>query len=201
MYAHIQGEVTDILIDRAVVEAAGVGYELYCSAFTLQQLRAGSRAKLLTHLHLSEGVMVLYGFWEEAERIMFRRLITVTRVGPKLALAALSILRPADIAAAIVTENADVLARVPGLGKKTAQRLLLELKEKVDTQEMLGEGLPGALAADGQDAQKSIRVEATAALVGLGYDGASAQRAVLAVEQAESIEELLTKALRLLAKQ
>lgn len=199
MYAHIRGTATDVYTDRAVVEAAGVGYELFCSGNTLNALQKGKEAKLLTHLHLNDGIMALYGFAEEAERQMFRRLLSVTRVGPKLALAVLTALSPADVAAAIITENADAFARVPGLGKKTAQRVLLELKEKVSTQEMAGAGMPGAAAAG--SAEGDLRVEATAALVGLGYDGASAQRAVLAVEGADTIEELLTQALRLLAKQ
>ncbi len=195
MYAHIRGEVTEVAADRAVVEAAGVGYELSCSAKTLNTLRAGTAAKLFTHLYMAEGIMALYGFAEETERSMFRRLLSVTRVGPKLALAVLSVLTPSDVAAAIVTENADAFSRVPGMGKKTAQRVLLELKEKIGAQEMTGVGLP-ASAAEFSD----IRAEAVAALMGLGYDGASASRAVTSVEQADSIEELITLSLRKLAK-
>lgn len=198
MFAHIFGKVTDVYIDRAVVEAAGIGYELNCSGNTLNALKKGEQAKILTHMHVGDGFVALYGFLEEAERVMFRRLITVTRVGPKLALAVLSTLKPADVACAIVTENADMLARVPGLGKKTAQRVLLELKEKIDTQEMASAGLPGA---DALGQQNGMRAEATAALIGLGYDGASAQRAVQGVKQADTIEQLLTQALRSLAKQ
>lgn len=199
MFAHICGKVTDLYHDRAVVEAYGLGYELNCSGNTLNALQKDKEAKILLHLHIGDGFLALYGFIDETERAMFRRLITVTRVGPKLALGILGSLRAADVAAAIITENADALARVPGLGKKTAQRILLELKEKIDTQEMVSAGLPGAVAAIGE--QQDIRIEATAALVGLGYDGASAQRAVLAVKQADTIEQLLTQALRLLAKQ
>ncbi len=195
MYAHIRGEVTEVAADRAVVEAAGVGYELSCSAKTLNTLRAGTAAKLFTHLYMAEGIMALYGFADETERSMFRRLLSVTRVGPKLALAVLSVLTPSDVAAAIVTENADAFSRVPGMGKKTAQRVLLELKEKIGAQEMTGVGLP-ASAAEFSD----IRAEAVAALMGLGYDGASASRAVTSVEQADSIEELITLSLRKLAK-
>lgn len=195
MYAHIRGEVTEVAADRAVVEAAGVGYELSCSAKTLNTLRAGTAAKLFTHLYMAEGIMALYGFADETERSMFRRLLSVTRVGPKLALAVLSVLTPSDVAAAIVTENTDAFSRVPGMGKKTAQRVLLELKEKIGAQEMAGVGLP-ASAAEFSD----IRAEAVAALMGLGYDGASASRAVTSVEQADSIEELITLSLRKLAK-
>ena len=191
MYAHIRGEVAELFPDRAVIDAAGVGYELFCSGKTLDTLRAGSQAKLLTHMHMAENVMALYGFADDAERAMFRRLLSVTRVGPKLALSVLSVLTPADVAAAIVTENAAAFARVPGMGKKTAQRVLLELKEKVDAQETAG---AGGAENSGQ------RAQAVAALVNLGYDGASASRAVMAVERADSIEELITQSLRKLAK-
>ena len=89
LYAYISGIVDELLPDRAVLEAGGVGYELFCSAMTLKRLHAGQKERLYTHLHLAEGVMALYGFYEPEEKDMFRRLLTVTRVGPKLALAVL----------------------------------------------------------------------------------------------------------------
>ena len=193
MYAYVSGVVDEILADRAVIEAAGVGYELFASAMTLRKLAAGARARLYTHLHLAEGVMALYGFYDTDERDMFRRLIGVTRVGPKLALAVLSALTPQDVAAAIVTDNAAAFDRVPGLGRKTAQRVLLELKERVNAFDMLGAG------SAAEDAG-SMRAEAVAALVNLGYDGLSASRAVTAVKDAGSVETLITQALKGLAK-
>ena len=192
MYAYISGIVDELLPDRAVLEASGVGYELFCSAMTLKRLRAGQKERLYTHLHLSEGVMALYGFYEPAEKDMFRRLLTVTRVGPKLALAVLSILTPSDVAGAIVTNNAAAFDRVSGMGRKTAQRVLLELKERVEASEMIGSGT-------GTDAP-DIRSEAVAALVSLGYDGLAAGKAVAAIEKAESVEALITAALRKMAK-
>ena len=192
MYAYISGIVDDLLPDRAILEAGGVGYELFCSAMTLKRLRAGQKERLYTHLHLAEGVMALYGFYDTDEKDMFRRLLSVTRVGPKLALSVLSVLSPSDVAGAIVTNNAAAFDRVPGMGRKTAQRVLLELKERVGTSEMLG----GEANLDAPD----IRAEAIAALVSLGYDGLAAGKAVSSVEQAESVETLITQALRKLAK-
>lgn len=191
MYAYISGLVDEILPDRAIVEASGVGYELFCSAMTLKRLKGGTKERLYTHLHLSEGVMALYGFYEPEEKDMFRRLLTVTRVGPKLALSVLSVLTPSDVAGAIVTNNAAAFDRVSGMGRKTAQRVLLELKERVEASEMIG----GA----GSDAP-DIRSEAVAALVSLGYDGLAAGKAVAAIEKAESVEALITAALRKMAK-
>ena len=192
MYAYISGIADEILVDRAVLEAGGVGYELFCSAMTLKRLRAGQKERLYTHLHLAEGVMALYGFYEPEEKDMFRRLLTVTRVGPKLALSVLSVLTPGDVAGAIVTNNAAAFDRVSGMGRKTAQRVLLELKERVEASEMLG----GGANTDAPD----IRSEAVAALVSLGYDGLAAGKAVAAIGQAESVEALITAALRRMAK-
>ena len=126
MYAYINGVVDEVLPDRAVIEAAGVGYELNCSGMTTRRLLVGEKVRLYAHLHLADGVMALYGFYDTNEREMFRRLLSVTRVGPKLALSVLSVLTPSDVATAVVTENAAAFDRVPGMGRKTAQRVLLE---------------------------------------------------------------------------
>ena len=195
MYAHIRGTVEEVSHDRAVVEAAGVGYELFCSANTLKQLKAGETDKLYTHFHIAQDVMALYGFKSTEERAMFRRLIAVTRVGPKLALSVLGVLSVPDIAAAILTENAAAFDRVPGMGRKTAARLLLELKEKVSADEMQ---VPGSSAA--VPGRLDVRSEAVAALVSLGYDGVSAGRAVAAVPDGEKVVDVIMSALRELAR-
>ena len=192
MYAYISGLVDELMPDRAILEAGGVGYELFCSALTLKRLRPGQKERLYTHLHLAEGVMALYGFYEPEEKEMFRRLLTVTRVGPKLALSVLSILTPSDVAGAIITNNAAAFDRVNGMGRKTAQRVLLELKERVEASEMLA----GGANLDAPD----IRSEAVAALVSLGYDGLAAGKAVASIEKAETVEALITAALRNMAK-
>jgi len=196
MYAYIRGTVDEKSIDRVVIDANGVGYELVCSDSTLRQLSVGSNAKLLTHFNVSQdGTVTLYGFSSADERAMFRRLIAVNRVGPKLALGILSKLTPSDIAMAIVTQNAAAFDRIPGLGKKTAARLLLELKEKVTEDTMTSAGAP-------QVAEGSVdmRTEAIAALVALGYDGVSAGRAVSAVGECARVEDMITKALREIGK-
>lgn len=193
MFAYIHGRVDELLPDRAILEAAGVGYELLCSTATLKTLQAGAEAKLYAHFYMAQDSLALYGFATQEERAMFRRLIAVTRVGPKLALSVLSCLSVNDVAAAILTENAAALARVPGMGKKTAARLLLELKEKVT--EAMG---PGS-SLDGEGAALDMRAEATAALVALGYDGLVAGRAVAAAPDCGRVEDMITAALRSLA--
>ncbi len=197
MYAYIRGIVSDIASDRAVLEAAGVGYELFAGRKTLDKLILGEEARLYTHLHLAEGVQALYGFYTEEEREMFRRLIGISRVGPKLAVSVLSVMEPADVISAVVTDNPAAFDPVQGMGRKMAQRVILELKEQVkDTAVPLGKPGQPAMA----NVAENIRSEAVQALVSLGYDGLTASRAVTAVEEARNVEELITKALRKLAR-
>lgn len=196
MYAYIRGTVDEKSLDRAVIDANGVGYELFCSEATLRQISVGAQAKLLTHFNITQDGVALYGFIDNAERNMFRQLIAVNRVGPKLALAILGKLSPQDIAAAIVTENAAAFDKIPGLGKKTAARLLLELKEKVTGSDMVSTGSGVEFTAGSVD----MRTEAVAALVALGYDGVSAGRAVSSVADCARVEDMITLALKEMVK-
>ena len=196
MYAYIRGIVSDIAADRAVLEAAGIGYELFAGRKTLDKLILGEEAKLYTHLHLAEGVQALYGFYDPEEREMFRRLIGITRGGPKLAISVLSVMEPSDVISAVVTDNPAAFDAVQGMGRKMAQRVILELKEQVKDAPIpvkTGQAIP-------VNVPENIRSEAVQALVALGYDGLTASRAVSAVEEAKNVEELITKALRKLAR-
>lgn len=197
MYAYIRGIVSDMAADRVVIEAAGVGYELFTGRKTLDKLIQGEEARLYTHLHLAEGVQALYGFYTQEEREMFRRLIGITRVGPKLAISVLSVMEPSDVISAVVTDNPAAFDPVQGMGRKMAQRVILELKEQV-------KDVPLPAGKSGQTVEinvpENIRAEAVQALVALGYDGLTASRAVSAVEEAKNVEELITKALRKLAR-
>lgn len=199
MYSHISGTVFEIEQDRVVLDVGGVGYELMCSATTLRTLNLGSVQRLYTHLHLSlnQDVMALYGFATKEERAMFRRLIAVSRIGPKLALSVLSVLSVSDVAMAIMTENVAAFDKVQGMGRKTAARVLLELKEKISTDDVTSSG---GMAANANNKNSGMRAEAVAALVSLGYDGVMAGRAVNAVPDCDRIEEMITLALRELAK-
>lgn len=196
MYAYIRGTIAEITQDSVVIDAAGVGYELFCSANTRKTLALGEQAKLLTHYYQTQDASALYGFFTAEERSMFRKLLGVNRVGPKLALSVLSVLLPSDIAGAVYTQNAAAFDKVPGMGRKTAARVLLELKEKIDGDDMLIKP-----AAGKQAGKQDIRTEAVAALVALGYDGVQAGRAVGAVrEECERVEDLITLALREMVK-
>ena len=197
MYAYIRGIVDETGADRAVVEAAGVGYELFCSTMTLKTLILGRETKLYTHLHLAEGVQALYGFADTEERDMFRKLLNVSRIGPKVALSVLSTMTPSDVRAAIVTDNPAAFDRVAGMGRKTAQRVILELGESIRQENV---GMTPVKAADTKPTIAGMQSEAVAALTSLGYDGLTASRAVAKIKEADSVEELITKALRSMAK-
>ena len=196
MFAYIKGTVADVLLDRAVIETNGVGYELICSQNTLKRMLAGTEFKALVHFQMSQDAVALYGFHDEEERTMFRRLITISKIGPKTAINALSVLTPQDIVTAVLTENTAVFDNVSGIGKKTAARVLLELKSTTDFADV-----SGGFAAD-SDApdDKAIRTEAVAALIALGYDGVSAGRAVASLPDADRVEDMITAALKQLAK-
>ena len=197
MYAYIRGIVSDMAADRVVIEAAGVGYELFTGRKTLDKLIQGEEARLYTHLHLAEGIQALYGFYTQEEREMFRRLIGITRVGPKLAISVLSVMEPSDVISAVVTDNPAAFDPVQGMGRKMAQRVILELKEQVKDVP-LPAGKPGQTVEI--NVPENIRAEAVQALVALGYDGLTASRAVSAGEEAKNVEELIPKALRKLAR-
>ncbi len=196
MYYHIRGIVSEIGADRAVIDACGVGYELVCSKPTLSSLTVGKEAKLLTHFNIAQDAVALYGFQTEDERAMFRKLIGVTRIGPKVAIQTLSVLSPEDISIAVLTDNVAAFDGVPGLGRKTAARILLELKEKVDQASSASSAKPDKAK---EKAGASMRHEAIEALVALGYDGAAAGRAVAAVDDCERVEDMIMKALRILS--
>ena len=199
MFAFLYGKIDGIQADSFTIDVGGLGFELNASTKTLARLQKGQEAKVLTHLHLAEGVVALYGFAEEQERSMFRRLISISRVGPKLALAALSSLKASEIATAILCEDDSMLSRVPGLGKKTAQRIILELREKM-AQEAEFSTLSGEGDADPIPGGQGMQREAVAALVALGYDASTAARAVHAAGEAADVQKLITQALKTLAR-
>lgn len=191
MYAYIKGIVDSVYPDRAVIEASGVGYELMCSGMTLRELLPGRTAKVYTYLNISQDAVALYGFISEYEKSMFKKLIGVSRIGPKVALNVLSVLTPDDVALAVMTDNAAAFDRVQGMGRKTAARVILELKEKVDT----------AISSSGSpDRAAPVRTEAIAALVSLGYDGAEAGRVVSELPDTDTVEDMIKAALREFSK-
>ncbi|MDR0928697.1 MAG: Holliday junction branch migration protein RuvA [Oscillospiraceae bacterium] len=193
MFAHIEGRVEEKRAGELVIDAGGVGFLLLCSAATIAAAPAGGgRMRCYTHFSVRDDGMELFGFATREERDMFRRLTAVSGVGPRTALGMLSTLSVRDLSLAILTGDAAAIARAPGVGKKTAQRLILELKDKVEQGDL---GLPEGtvLPIDAGDAAQ----EAVQALLALGYSGNEANRAVAAVRgKADTADGLILLALK-----
>ena len=194
MYAYLKGVVADKGANELVLDVGGVGYLLSCSMTTLQETPSiGETMKAYTYFSVREDAMELFGFATPEEKSMFLRLLSVSGVGPKLALSILGAMPLRDLTLAIVTGDAAALSRAPGVGKKTAQRIALELKEKVTESDL--EAAPAA--APLLPAQEDAAAEALAALQALGYTPAEAARAVSLVRgQSDSANELVRLALR-----
>ena len=195
MIAFIEGKVAEKSPGELVISAGGVGYLLLCSNSTLAEAPAkGETWRCYTVLNVREDAMELFGFATQQERTMFRRLCSVTGVGAKTALGILSSLSVRDLSIAIVTGDAAALARAPGIGKKTAQRIILELKDKVEQQDV---SAAGAVSAPKSAPVSSAQQEAQAALQALGYTAAEAAKAIARVaDQASTVDQLIMLALR-----
>lgn len=190
------GRITGTLIEKhppqIVVDVVGVGYEIDVPMSTLYHLPAiGERVALHTHMVVREDAQLLYGFGSEAERASFRQLIKITGVGPKMALAVLSGLSAADLAQAVVMQDVTLLTKIPGVGKKTAERLLLELKGKI------ADALPNSHA---QPQVASVNSDVLNALLALGYNEREASTAVRQIAVSASVEDGIRLALKWLSK-
>ena len=194
MIDFVEGKVASKAPGELVISAGGVGFLLACSNATLASApAAGETWRCYTVLNVREDAMELYGFASQQERTLFRRLLGVTGVGAKTALGVLSAMSVRDLSIAIVTGDVTALSRAPGIGKKTAQRIVLELKDKVEQQDVSAAGAPAPAAA----AVSSAAQEAQAALQALGYTSAEAARAInLVRDQAETTDQLIMLALR-----
>ncbi|MGY0022612.1 Holliday junction branch migration protein RuvA [Streptomyces sp. cg35] len=183
MIAFVSGSVAALAPDAAVVEVGGVGMALQCTPNTLSTLRIGQQAKLATSLVVREDSLTLYGFADDDEKQTFELLQTASGVGPRLAQAMLAVHSPDALRRAVSTGDEKALTAVPGIGKKGAQKLLLELKDRLG--EPLGTGGP----ALGTAVTSGWREQLHAALIGLGYATREADEAVTAVApQAEAAE-------------
>ncbi len=196
MIASVRGRLLERNEGGVVVEAAGVGYHVHVSSHTLAALPAeGQEVFLRTRQVVREDALMLFGFAESDELKLFDLLIGVSGVGPKLALAALSGLKPAALGRAIRDENLAAIVAVPGIGKKTAERLVVELRDKVDFLPMAAAAPPARGARDGVLPKGERFEDAVAALVTLGWNTVQAQEAVrkAADEGAEATTEQLVK--------
>ncbi len=198
MLAYIRGRVADMDEESVILENGGIGYRILAPAPVLRELSVGREAKLHTYLHVREDALTLYGFLRRDELTMFRLLIGVSGIGPKGALGVLSAVTSDELRFAVLSEDVKTISRAPGIGVKTAKKLILELKDKLSLEEALG-----SLAEDGREepADQDRKGEAVQALTALGYSSAEALRAVSQVEEAGQMdtETLLKAALKHMA--
>lgn len=200
MIAYIKGKVAEILEDRVILESGFMGYNLFMPMASAEAvLRKGDEVKLYTHLHVREDAMQLFGFLTKDDLHTFQLLLGVNGIGPKAALGILSGLTADELRFAVLSEDVKTISKAPGVGKKTAQKLILELKDKMDLQEAFDLKSQHVQEAQGDMADLSdARKEAVEALTALGYSGADALRAVKKVEMTPGmdVETLLKAALK-----
>ena len=198
MIASVRGEVLEVALDHVVIEAAGVGYRVNATPSTLATLRQGSEARLVTAMIVREDSMTLYGFADSETRDLFLTLLSVSGVGPRLAMATLAVHDAAALRQALHDGDVTALTRVPGIGKRGAERMVLELRDKVG----VVASATGAAAHAGLNGN-AVRGPVVEALVGLGFAAKQAEEAtdkVLASEHEATTSSALRAALSLLGK-
>ena len=199
MFNYLRGPVGRLAPGLAVIECAGVGYACRTTSHTVSALRPGEEAKLYTHLNVREDAMELYGFASEQERSCFQLLLSVSGVGPKAALSILSATGPERFALAIFSQDEKALTAAPGVGKKLAQRILLELKDTLAKGQL--PDAPEQYGGGGTVLPQDKSAEAGAALAVLGYGPAEIAAALKGLDlEALSLEDIIRQALRKMVK-
>lgn len=200
MIAFIQGELCEVGQDTIIVACQGIGYEIQVPVSVAQSLSdPGSRVKIYTYTYVREDALGLFGFLTRDDLTVFKLLITVNGVGPKAALAILSSMTADELRFAILAEDAKAISKAPGIGPKTAKRMIIELKDKLDLESMIdNHGDSSTYAAGNTEAAASVRDEVIMALTALGYSNTEAVRAIRAVSGADEMdsETLLKQALK-----
>ena len=201
MFYYLYGTVTEILPNLAVIDCGGVGYACKTTNNTLAALKKGQRGKLYTYLNVGEGIFELYGFAAQNELNSFKLLLGVSGVGPKAALAILSAATPESLAMAIVTEDAKTLTAAPGIGKKIAQRIILELKDKMARETAGGLDFSGGKGAPAPALFTNKATEAAQALAVLGYSSQEVSMALKGVDVENlPLEDIIRQSLKKMVK-
>jgi Holliday junction DNA helicase RuvA len=197
MFYYLEGTVTILEPNLAVIDAGGAGYACFTSMHTLSRLEAGKKARLYTYCNIKEDAFDIYGFYDTSEKRFFEQLLTVSGVGPKAALSILSAGTPETLALAIVTDDERALTRAPGVGKKLAQRVILELKDKI-AKESAGLKAAGVTPIQaGAGASGTKLADAQSALAVLGYSPAEINAALRGMEtEALTVEEIIRNVLK-----
>lgn len=199
MISYIKGELTEVFEDTVVVETNGIGYNIRVPGSVLDRLPyVGSSVRIYTYLYVKEDAMNLFGFLNRDDLSVFKLLLNVSGIGPKGALAILSTIGPDDLRFAVLSEDVKTISSAPGIGAKTAKRLIIELKDKLKLAEVFETALANKEKASSENDVLLARNEAVEALVALGYASAQAMKAVQQVENAEEkdSEQILKEALK-----
>lgn len=202
MYAYIKGTIEEIGEDAVIVEAGGIGYNIRVSTATADLLPGlGSEVKIYTYTLVREDAFQLFGFLTRDDLEIFKRLITVSGIGPKGGLAILSVMSADALRFAVMAGDAKAIAKAPGIGAKTAERVILDLRDKISIEDTLRGLAPtesSAKAAEGGIGENQMRREAIEALVALGYSASDATAAVkkVAAEEDATPESILKQALK-----
>ena len=201
MFHYLNGAVAEILPNLAVIDCGGVGFEVNTSAYTLSQLKTGERAKLYTYVYIREDTFEIYGFSGQSEKRCFEMLLGVSGVGPKAALSILSSNTPEGLVMSIVTGNEKAIMAAPGVGKKIAQRVILELKDKLAKEtESVSFADISTVAAPAAGAGSKL-ADASAALAVLGYSAPEINAALKGIETENmTLEQIIKAALKRMMK-
>ena len=201
MFYYLDGTVAYLEANLAVIDCGGVGYACATTNHTLSHLKQGARAKLYTYLNVKEDAMDLFGFYSQNELNSFKMLIGVSGVGPKAALAILSAGTPDQLALAVVTGDEKTLTAAPGIGKKIAQRIILELKDKMAKQTANGLDFSGGTNVPAAAILSNKASDAAQALAVLGYSGQEINAALKGVDVEHlSLEEIVRQSLKKMIK-
>lgn len=199
MYSYIRGEFVERNTDHIVIEAGGIGYMVFMSDLSMEHLPVqGSEIKVYTYLYLREDAMILYGFSDRDELEMFKLLLGVSGIGPKGAIAVLSTLAADDLRFAILSGDSKAISKAPGVGSKTAQRIVLDLKDKMSLEDAFEKKYASTQNAPAAAMDSSAKNEAIMALTALGYSSSESLKAVSKLEITEDmdVEAILKAALK-----
>lgn len=191
MIGYVRGTISHLSIDACFVDVGGVGYRVFISSPTRARLAQGREATLFTHLSVREDAMLLYGFYAQEEYELFLKLISVAKIGPKVALGILSAITADNLSKAVRTKDIAALTKLPGIGKKTAERLILELYDKLsESRDEIQDAAPGAFD------HANLLDEAAQALAALGYAQAEFAPVLKRAGTLGSVEEIIKYALK-----
>ena len=197
MFYYLKGTAAIVSDGFTVIDIGGVGYKVYTSLNSRSKIEKGKETLLYTYTNIREDAFDIYGFTTEDELSFFEKMLSVSGVGPKAALAILSVLSPSEILTAILTNDAKSISKAQGVGVKLAQRIILELSGKIEGSDLLS----GSAAGSSADfVTSSSSNDAVAALMSLGYSSLDARRAVASVEPGKTVEATITEALKILSR-